>query len=209
MKTDILKLIPEKYLPDTVIEGIVRKVATSYIDRDLIACPETSKVWRGFNNTITARLLCPAKHIEQFKRDPEGYAGCFSHHIHTLITEHRTRKDLKHRRLRLVDREGSPFFPIFLYDEELMDRTTTKGLFRGPLLVKVGFTPPSKVTADGNSQAYRYIFLGPSESHTVGTKKGKKRGNAAIHGMHAVKPSTICYAVIQVTPRITAPDPPS
>ena len=151
MKTDILKLIPEKYLPDTVIEGIVRKVATSYIDHDLITCPETSKVWRGFNNTITARLLCPAKHIEQFKRDPEGYTGCFSHHIHTLITEHRTRKDLKHRHLRLVDREGSPFFPIFLYNEELMDRTTTKGLFRGPLLVKVSFTPPSKVTADGNS----------------------------------------------------------
>ena len=70
MKTGILNLIPEKYLPDTSVEGVVRKVATSYIN---IPCPEASKVWRGFNHTITARLLCPAKHIEQFKADPEGY----------------------------------------------------------------------------------------------------------------------------------------
>ena len=81
-----------------------------------------------------------------------------------------------------------------------MDGTTTEGLFRGPLLVKVGFTPSPRVTSHGLSQAYRHIFLGPSESHTVGTKRGKKKGNAAIHGMRAVKASTICYTVIQVTP---------
>lgn len=76
MKTDILGLIPEKYLPDTSGGGVVRKVAASYIDSPH---PEASKVWRGFNNAITARLLCPAKHIEKFKRDPEGYVEHFNH----------------------------------------------------------------------------------------------------------------------------------
>jgi len=199
MKTDILDLIPEKYLPETGGEGIVRKVAASYIESQ---SPGTSKVWRGFNNAITARLLCPAKYIEQFKGDPDGYAWRLNHCIHILTTEHRTRRELKHRRLRLIDREGSPFFPIFLYDEEMMDGTTTKGLFRGPLLVKAGFAPPLKAIADRFSQAYRSIFLGPSESYKVGTKRGKKRGNAAIHGMRAVKPSTICYVVVQVTPYV-------
>ena len=90
-----------------------------------------------------------------------------------------------------------------------MDGTATKGLFRGPLLVKVSFCLSPKATADRNSQAYRCIFLGPSESHTVGKKRSKKRGNAAIHGMRTVKPSTICYTVIQVTRRIAALNPQS
>ena len=73
MKTKILDLIPEKYLPDTGAEGVVRKVAASYIETP---SPWTSKVWRGFNNIITARLLCPAKYLGRFKGDPEGYVGC-------------------------------------------------------------------------------------------------------------------------------------
>ena len=135
MKTNILGLIPEMYLPDTGTEGIVRKVAASYIN---LPSPETTKVWRGFNNTITARLLCPAKYIERFKGDPKGYAQCLSYRIFVLIVERRTWQNLKHRRLQLIDWEGSPFFPIFLYDEEMMDGTTTKGLFRGPLLATGG-----------------------------------------------------------------------
>lgn len=204
MKTDILGLIPEKYLPDTSAEGIVRRVAASYIDSP---SPGTSKVWRGFNNTITARLLCPAKYLEQFKGNPEGYVQLFSHHGYVLTVECRTRRDLKHKRLLLLDSECSLFLPTFLYDEEMMDGTTTKGLFRGLLLVKVSFVLSRKVTTNGCFQAYRYIFLGPGESHTVGTKRGKKKGNAAIHRMRAVKPSTICYAVIQVTLCIVAHDP--
>lgn len=146
MKTDILNLIPEKYLPDTGVNtAIARKVAASYIN---ITPPEVSKVWRGFNHVITARLLCPRKHVEQFKRDPEGYAGHLDRHIHTLITKHRTRQDLKHRRLPLIDRERYPFFPIFLYDEDMMDGTATRGLFRGPLLVKVRSASTLQATTD-------------------------------------------------------------
>lgn len=196
MKTNILNLIPEKCLPDDGVSGgVVRRIAASYID---VSSPEMSKVWRGFNHVVTARLLCPAKYIEQFKRDPEGYVGCLVCCIDILINEHRSQRDLKHRRLRLIDRESYPFFPIFLYDEDMMDGTATKGLFRGPLLVKVSSALSSKV-AINTLQAYRHIFLGPSQSHAVGAKRSKKKGNAAIHGMHTVKPSTICYTVIQVT----------
>lgn len=79
-----------------------------------------------------------------------------------------------------------------------MDGMATKGLFHGPLLVKVQSLLPPRLVTDGHSQAYQYIFLGPSQSHTVSVKASKKKGNAAIHGMHTVKPSTICYAAIQV-----------
>ena len=97
MKTDILNLIPEKYLPDADIgSAVVRKVASSYID---IAKPEESKDWRGFNHGITACLLCPTWYIDQFKRDAEVYARCLIHHVHILITKYRTRRDLKQRRL--------------------------------------------------------------------------------------------------------------
>lgn len=97
MKNEVLRLIPEKYLPDTVVDSvIVKKVATTYVD---LTHPEASKVWRGFNHAVTTCLLCPVKHIEQFKRDPDGYVGCLICHIHILITKHRTWQDLKHRHL--------------------------------------------------------------------------------------------------------------
>ena len=153
-------------------EGIVRKVAASYIDA---ASPGTSKVWRGFNNTITARLLCPAKYLERFKGDPEGYMQCFGYRTCVLMIKRRTRQDLKHRRLRLIDREGSPFFPTFLYDEEMMDGTSTKGLFRGPLLIKVSFTPPEgdyRQSLPGISVHFPW----PNRKSHGGDEEGKKKG---------------------------------
>ena len=91
MKTDILMLIPEKYLPDTgTSDAIVRRVATSFIE---IAEPQASKIWRGFNHVVTARLLCPAKYIEQFKRDPEGYVGCPVCRI--CISDHQTQNSAR------------------------------------------------------------------------------------------------------------------
>ena len=93
MKTNILNLIPKKYLPDTGVSGmVVQKVATLYIN---IMKPELLKEWRGLNHGITTHLLCPAKYIEQFKRDPEGYMGHLTVHVWILTTECRTRQDLK------------------------------------------------------------------------------------------------------------------
>ena len=115
-------------------------------------------------------------------------------------------RDLNHCRLPLIDRESYPFFPVFLYDEDAMDGTATKGLFRGPLLVKVSFASPLGASVDEHLKAYRYIFLGPSQSHAVSSRGSKKKGNAEIHGMHAVKASTICYTVIQVSYHTAAHD---
>ena len=52
------------------------------------------------------------------------------------------------------------------------------------------------VTTNMCLQAYRSIFLG--QSHADGVTTRTKGGNARIYGMVSVKPSTICYAVIQV-----------
>jgi hypothetical protein len=45
-------------------------------------------------------------------------------------------------------------------------------------------------------QVYLYVFIFPSAAR--GGKLSSKRGNAKIHGMTEVIPSTICYATIQV-----------
>ena len=44
--------------------------------------------------------------------------------------------------LPLIDNNGDPKLPVFLYDLELMDSSMTKGLFRGRLLVAVITSPP-------------------------------------------------------------------
>jgi len=98
------------------------------------------------------------------------------------------------------DKENQPFLPAFLYDEKMMDGSLTKGLFRGPLLLKVGLAPSPTIVTNGHMQAYRYIFLG--RSHADGAAAKTKGGNAYIHGMISAKPSSICYAAIQVARRI-------
>jgi len=45
-------------------------------------------------------------------------------------------------------------------------------------------------------QVYRHIFISPTAA--TGRKASSKRGNAKIHGMEKVLPSTICYAAIHV-----------
>lgn len=90
-----------------------------------------------------------------------------------------------------------PLLPLFLYEESMIDGSITKGLFRGPLLLKVGATlPTSKVPPDRHSQGYRALFLG--RTHAFGVAAKTKSGNAKIHGMTSVIPSTICYTAIQV-----------
>ena len=49
---------------------------------------------------------------------------------------------LQSRALTLIDSEGDPKFPLFLYDPDLVDRSITQGLFRGPFLLAVSISPP-------------------------------------------------------------------
>lgn len=82
-----------------------------------------------------------------------------------------------------------------------MGNSLTKGLFRGPLLLKVSITSLLLEDApDQRSQAYRALFLG--RTHAFGVAAKTKSGNAKIHGMTLVIPSTICYAAIQVNQRV-------
>jgi hypothetical protein len=95
---------------------------------------------------------------------------------------------------------------VFLYDERMVDGSLTKGLFRGPLLLKAGLSPFPTMIANGCLQAYRCIFLG--RSHADGAPTKTKGGNAHIHGMLSVKPSTICCIAIHVTKYIINMDVP-
>ena len=45
----------------------------------------------------------------------------------------------------LVDGDGDPKLPAFLYDLDLTDGSITQGLFRGPLLLAVSVYSPHKV----------------------------------------------------------------
>jgi hypothetical protein len=67
LKLQILNMMPEEYLPDIGVAG-VKKVASAYVP---VNHPEESKYWRGFNNVVTTRALCPARYLERYKGDPE------------------------------------------------------------------------------------------------------------------------------------------
>ena len=101
------------------------------------------------------------------------------------------------RKLALIDSGGDPKLPVFLYDLDLADGSTTHGLFRGPLLLTVNIPPlESRISLTTFVQVYLHIFISPASA--VGAKASSKRGNAKIHSMTEVIPSTICYAAIQV-----------
>ena len=103
--------------------------------------PGGNKAWRGWGNTITARLLCPIDYIGQFKENPDEYANtsaviCHSESIFS------TGRKLSGGELALVDGVGDPKLPAFLYDEDMTDGSLTEGLLRGPLLLAVSFQHP-------------------------------------------------------------------
>jgi hypothetical protein len=73
--------------------------------------------------------------------------------------KHSTQASLKAGTLPLKDREHQPFFPVFLYNEQMMDGSLTKGLFRGPLLLKAGLPPSPKTNANGSNRHTVIFFL--------------------------------------------------
>jgi hypothetical protein len=69
MKRDVFDLIPPEYLPDSGGGGALQNVPRAHTE---FKNPEMHKAWRGFENPITSRLLCPANHLQRMKEDPEG-----------------------------------------------------------------------------------------------------------------------------------------
>jgi len=146
MKRDIINLIPSEYLPGPGCSGSLQGVCRN---------PDMYKAWRGFDNPTTARLLCPVNHLERMKGDPEGYVRwmsqpyCLDSDPRPMATVLSTQEGIKAATLPMKDRENQPFFPSFLYDEQMVDGSLTKGLFRGPLLLKASLSPSlSIMTAD-------------------------------------------------------------
>ena len=61
----------------------------------------------------------------------------WDHSLSTLPLSARAK--LRDGKLKLIDSNGDPKLPTFLYDEDTMDGSLTQGLFRGPLLLAVSF----------------------------------------------------------------------
>jgi hypothetical protein len=203
MKKHVIGFIPRKLFPD--VDGHAAGGIHSYTT---CLSPNTIKSWRGFENILTARLMCPVDYLEAMKADPEQSADLSPPEITGAadrIILPRTRQNIVERKLHLVDSEGDPKFPVFLYDEELMDNSITKGLFRGPVLLMVGLSPSPRNGSllTTNLQAYKHMFISPSAA--TGARQSSKRGNGEKHGMTKVLPSTICYAAVQVCVDLPGP----
>lgn len=69
IKRQIIHLIPPEYLPNSGDNGPLQNVPSAHIK---FRNPEMHKAWRGFDNPITTRLLCPVNYLEMMKADPEG-----------------------------------------------------------------------------------------------------------------------------------------
>lgn len=135
MKSSMIKLIPHKCLPDVGRDNDAN-TAESYL-KDIRA-PYLNKAWRGFNNILTATLLCPVEHLATMRADPEESVSGPVHPLRTFADcTFRTRMQLIERKLSLVDSDGDPKLPFFLYDQDLMDGSVTQGLLRGPFLLAV------------------------------------------------------------------------
>jgi len=75
MKRDVINLIPPEYLPGLGGSEALQNVPSAHIGYQN---PDMHKAWCGFDNPITARLLCPVNHLERMKVDLEGYIGRIS-----------------------------------------------------------------------------------------------------------------------------------
>lgn len=62
--------------------------------------------------------------------------------LQPLTVEFSTQESFKAKLLPMKDRENQPFFPVFVYDEQMIDGSLTGGLLRGPLLLKASLVPP-------------------------------------------------------------------
>ena len=85
-------------------------------------------------------------------------------------------------------------WPIFLYHDYNYDAEDPwNGLFQSILLVSVGCLHRS---GDHCLQGYKHIFTSPSSVEKE--LKAMRSGNARLHGMTQVTPTSIAYVATQV-----------
>jgi hypothetical protein len=95
-------------------------------------------------------------------------------------------------------------WPTFLYEEGVYDPgEIDKGLLRGHFLLRVSrlFIVHRVFAEDIVAKVYKHIFTSPSSAlkDSPGTN-ATRSGNAKIHHMTRVTPTTIAYAAVQVSP---------
>ena len=147
-------LILLRYLPQDR-NGNMAANTHQYINVKVL---EKMKTWHGWNNPITARLLCPVDYIDQFDANPDEYViAPNSQDLQLIILHPSTMEKLMDGLLTLNDTAGNPKLPAFLYDEDMRDGSLTMGLFRGPLLLAVCMAIPG-VWAPGLSLPLRCIL---------------------------------------------------
>ena len=71
IKREIISLIPKKYFPPNA-DGSTAVNIHHHIG---VTNPGIHKSWRGWENVVTARLLCPIDSIAEFESDSDEYAA--------------------------------------------------------------------------------------------------------------------------------------
>lgn len=156
IKFNIITLIPRKYLP-LDRDGNATVNAYQHIR---VVNPDSTKTWRGWGNTITARLLCPISYIDQFDADPDEYGTPHFRLGRSLsVMFFSTRMKFSEGELPLNDIKGDPKFPAFLYDEDVMDSSLTAGLLRGPLLLAVSSTVLTRARGNATNCSHSGIHI--------------------------------------------------
>jgi hypothetical protein len=160
------------------------------------------KVNRGFNHERTGSLLCPAG---MDWTDAE-YVVLLHSFIDSLTSPMLTLASIKSK-LRAGDLTvPGDHWPVFLYTGALYNAADPwKGLLRSQILISVRCSLPSTahlshLTA---SQAYKHVFTSPSSVESE--VKATRSGNARIHGMTRVTPSSIAYIATQVRYCLSTP----
>lgn len=173
LKPAILELIPQKYLL-----GPANESGEKSIWGTISSSAGHSKNTRGFTNNITARLLCPVDHLRAFDTNPAEFV--FTIGVgQMLMTQHpktRTIEKLKNGTLSRVDRDKVPKFPLFMYDEDMVEPgKVTSGLFRGPLLIAARFTPLGLRSPSLTNNAGVQIYLHLEECCKGGGRNSSKK----------------------------------
>lgn len=99
-----------------------------------VTCPNIEKCERGWNNEITARLLCPQSQLDNFNRD---WKKCVLYCVSTRCSCHifvRFAEGIKSGSMALSEHN----LPSFLWDQDaVVPEDPASGMFRGPVLLKV------------------------------------------------------------------------
>jgi hypothetical protein len=114
-------------------------------------------------------------------------------YIYLIVVLRRIKEKLRHSELMVAGDQWLIFlFHGYSYDLE----DPWNGLLRSQLLVSVSYAELGWNTYLLENQAYKHIFTSPSSVEKE--PKVTRSGNACIHGMTNVTPTSVAYVATQV-----------